>query len=364
MSKILFLVPYPVNESPSQRFRFEQYFQLLEQRGHQHTVQSFFSNHHWRTFYYSGKSLIKAYALLLGFMKRVRILFKVSDYHFIFIHREVAPLGPPLFEWIIAKLFRKKIIYDFDDAIWLTDRNHESWYLSLLKWRSKVQTICSWAYKVSCGNLYLCAYAKQFNKNVIHNPTTIDTELVHNPLLFKAEKFSKQKNNKITIGWTGSHSTLKYLNGLEQVVQRIESKYSQVEFLVIADRLPSLKLKSLQFRKWSLATEISDLSLLDVGIMPLPDDMWARGKCGFKALQYMAMEIPTIASPVGVNTRIINHGIDGFLARTHEEWEKTLTQLIEDKSLRDTIGLNGRKKVCNAYSVLSNTSTFLSLFET
>lgn len=364
MAKILFLVPYPVKESPSQRFRFEQYFHLLEQHGHQYIVQSFFNTHHWRTFYAPGKGLIKVSALLLGFIKRVHILLKVSDFDFVFIHREVTPLGPPFFEWCIAKVLRRKIIYDFDDAIWLTDRKHESWYLPILKWRSKVQTICSWAYKVSCGNLYLYAYAEQFNKTVVHNPTTIDTEHTHNPSLFTADTSSQQKNNKIIIGWTGSHSTLKYLNDLEQILQRIERNYSQVEFLIIADRPPSLKLKSIQFKKWSLATEISDLSLLDIGIMPLPDDMWARGKCGFKALQYMAMEIPTIASAVGVNTSIINHGIDGFLAQTDEEWENTLTQLIEDKALRDTIGLNGRKKVCNAYSVSSNTSTFLSLFET
>ena len=113
----------------------------------------------------------------------------------IFIHREVAPVGPPVFEWIISKIFKKKIIYDFDDAIWLTDRKDESWILETLKWRSKIQSICRWSYKVSCGNEYLCDYARQFNERVFYNPTTIDTGNLHNPSLYKIDS-----KDKIIIG--------------------------------------------------------------------------------------------------------------------------------------------------------------------
>src|SRR3989337_2964037 len=204
--KILFLVPYPLHESPSQRFRFEQYFGLLQSHGYSYTVRSFLNSGNWKTLFKPGETLVKIGTLTSGFVKRIIVLFTSPMYDFVFIHREVSPLGPPIFEWILAKLLRKKLIYDFDDAIWLTDRENESFMLKVGKWRSKVSLICKWSYKVSCGNEYLCNYAAKFNKNVVYNPTTVDTENLHNPSLFK-EIYSEQK--RVRIGWTGSHSTLK-----------------------------------------------------------------------------------------------------------------------------------------------------------
>jgi glycosyltransferase involved in cell wall biosynthesis len=283
-------------------------------------------------------------------------MFSLISYDYIFIHREITPIGPPFFEWLIAKVFRKKIIYDFDDAIWTTDRVDESWLLRSLKWRNKVKFICKNSDKVSCGNEYLAAFAKQFNTHVIYNPTTIDTSHLHNL------EFIKKRNKSLTIGWTGSHSTLKYLRDLEPVLQQIEIQFPHVQFAVIADQPIALKLKSLQFIPWSIKSEINDLYQIDIGVMPLPDDEWSKGKCGFKALQFMALQIPVVASPIGVNVKIIDHGVDGFLASTQHEWIHFLTQLIEDNQLQMTIGANGREKVLNGYSVNSNVQNFLSLF--
>ena len=355
--KILFLVPYPLGESPSQRFRFEQYFSLLDRRGYTYDVQPFLNSTNWRAFYNEGKTMTKIAALCQGMAKRTIMLFKSPMYDFVFIHREVAPLFPPMFEWLLAKIFRKKIVYDFDDAIWLTDRTRESWYFRILKSRSKVSSICKWSYKVSCGNDYLCNYASRFCKNVVYNPTTIDTEGQHNPSLFQAEKVT---NIKIRIGWTGSHSTLKYLLPIEPMLRRILVEHANVEIVVIADQ-PS-PLSFAKFVPWNAKTEILDLSQFDIGIMPLPDDDWTRGKCGFKALQYMALKCPVVASPVGVNQKIIQHAINGFLCNTLDEWENTLRLLIENANLRKTVGLRGRQTVLKNYSVLSNSSNFLSLF--
>ena len=143
-------------------------------------------------------------------------------YDFVFIHREATPLGPPIFEWILAKVLKKKIIYDFDDAIWLTDRQQESVLLRIAKWRSKVGSICKWAYKVSCGNEYLCNYAALFNKNVVYNPTTIDTENLHHPSQIL---YPIKHPDRIRIGWTGSHSTLKYLDEIQPVLHKILNEY-------------------------------------------------------------------------------------------------------------------------------------------
>lgn len=356
--KILFIVPYPVANSPSQRFRFEQYFQTLQDNAIHFSVQSFLNDHGWTIIYQNGRSLSKLLILLKGFINRFLLLFRLPQFDFVFIHREASPLGPPIFEWIIAKIFRKKIIYDFDDAIWLTDRKNESILLRVVKWRSKVASICKWSYRVSAGNEYLCAYARQFNQNVVYNPTTIDTDHLHNAQLYNIEK----DLNKIIIGWTGSHSTLKYLKEIEPALTILEKKYSQLELLVIADKPPILSLINVRFLPWSFETEIKGLLETDIGIMPLPDDEWAHGKCGFKALQYMALEIPAVISPVGVNTIIIESGNEGYFASTTSEWLHTLEVLINDAALRKRMGKNGRTKIINHYSVQSNSTTFLKLF--
>ena len=357
--KILFLIPYPLQEAPSQRFRFEQYLPLLSNNSHSFEVQSFLTGENWKVFYSKGRALQKCLILLIGFLKRINTLFILRKFDLIFIHRETTPIGPPIFEWIIAKIFQKKIIYDFDDSIWLTDKTNESRLEKLLRWRNKVGSICKWSTKVSCGNSYLSEYARGFNKNVVLNPTTIDTEKLHDPEGTPV----KRRDDNITIGWTGSHSTLKYLHLLEPVLLKLETTFAHVRFLVIADRNPELSLQRVDFLKWSRETEADDLRQMDIGVMPLPDDEWAKGKCGFKALQYMSMEIPCVVSSVGVNTTIVEHGVTGFLAKTEADWQDCITSLIENKLLRKQIGKAGRKKVIDHYSVLSNQRNFLSLFE-
>lgn len=354
----MFLVPYPLNESPSQRFRFEQYLKLLAQEGYVCHFQTFLDAQNWQYFFSSGNFLKKAFALVKGFAKRCLIFFHVASYEWIFIHREVTPAGPPIFEWIIAKVFRKKIIYDFDDAIWLTDRKHESPLLRMIKWRSKVASICRWSYRVSAGNEYLCNFARLHNPNVVLNPTTIDTELLHNPALLQVKK----NPTRIVIGWTGSHSTLKYLKEVEAALLILEKKYSHIEFLVIADRPPQLSISNLRFVPWSLQTEITCLAEADIGIMPLPNDEWANGKCGFKALQYMALQMPVVTSPVGINTSIVDAGVSGLFATTIPEWVHQLETLINNADLRKKMGVGGREKIIKNYSVTSNGVTFLSLF--
>lgn len=356
--KILFLIPYPLKEAPSQRFRFEQYFDLLEAKNYSVTVQPFLNSHNGEIFFKSGRVLSKFIALLKGFLKRLFILFTVGQYDFVFIHREAAPVGPPVIEWLLAKVLRKKIIYDFDDSIWLTDKVNENRMEKAIRSRGKVKHICRWSYKVSCGNDYLCDYARKYNQRVVLNPTTIDTEHLHNPALY-----SQKNDHSIIIGWTGSHSTLKYLHPIVPIIQYLEQKYSQVKFLVIANKKPELNVKSLIFIPWSLQSEIEDLNKIDIGIMPLPDDLWANGKCGFKLLQYMALAKPALASPVGVNTQIIDEGINGFLCASDKEWIENIEKLIMDSQLRYRLGQEGRMAVEKRYSVLSNSENFLSLFE-
>ena len=354
--KVLFLVPYPSDQAPSQRFRFEQYLEILLKKN-SYSVDSFISSEDWKTLYQTSTFFKKLWIILKGLSKRAFILFQLHKFSFIFIHREILPIGPPVFEFMIAKIFRKRIIYDFDDAIWLTDKSFEPIVESWIKCRWKVGLICKWSYKISCGNLYLANYARKFNKQVIINPTTINTISV--PKFTSTQHLSSEK---LIIGWTGSHSTLKYLKLLEPVLLEIEKKYPHITFKVIADKPPELLLTKLEFCVWRKESEIDDLSEISIGIMPLPDDEWTKGKCGFKALQYMALGIPTIAAAVGVNTSIINNGVNGYVCTSHQEWLIALEDLINSPQKRKEFGAAGRETVELNYSVKSNEANFLSLF--
>jgi len=353
--KIYFLVPYPLGEAPSQRFRFEQYFIFLHERNMQFIVFPFLDLKTWNLLYKPGHYAAKIFGILSGFLKRFLLLFHMGEADYVFIHREASPVGPPVFEWLIAKVLRKKIIYDFDDAIWLPNTSESNKIVSGIKWHGKVASICKWAYKVSCGNDYLCDYARQFNNNVVLNPTTVDTEHLHNQI-------KNQNTEKVAIGWTGTHSTLNYLQPLLPVIAELEKEFD-FDFIVISNRQPEFNLKSLKFIRWNKATEIDDLLKMNIGVMPLTDDQWAQGKCGFKALQYMALGIPAVLSPVGVNNKIVMHANDGFLCNTNEEWNQALSFLLNNTLDRIKMGKQARKKIENSFSVLSNTSNFLNLFE-
>ena len=359
--QILFLTPYPPGQAPSQRFRFEQYLGLLDEKGHKWKVRSFLSLWAWEHLYQKSATWKKLAGILLGFLRRGYHLLGVPGYQVIFIHREATPIGPPVFEWIIAKLLRKTIVYDFDDAIWLEDPSEKYTLLARLKWKSKVGLICRWSWKVSGGNHYLCGYARQFNQRVVLNPTTVDTEKIHDPARVTPLPASREKG-KVRVGWTGTHSTLVYLTPVIPMLQRLEENYP-VEFQVIANRKPDFPLQSLRFIPWQKKTEIEDLMELDIGIMPLSDDEWSQGKCGFKAIQYLALGIPAVASPVGVNSQIVLDGVNGFLCSTSEEWYEKLSLLIEKESLRRQMGQAGRRHIQDHFSVHSNRENFLKLFD-
>mgnify|MGYP001800890571 CR=1 FL=1 len=190
------------------------------------------------------------------------------------------------------------------------------------------------------------------------NPTTIDTEGYHNPILNAS---GTKKKHKLVIGWTGTHSTLPYLKSLIPVLRKLELNYS-FTFLVIANRNPQIDLKSFEFMKWDKESEIGDLMKIDIGLMPLSDDIWSLGKCGFKALQFMALKIPVCISPVGVNNEIVNDSVNGFLCRNGEEWYTKIEQLLRDTKLRRLLGEAGRRTVVSRYSVKSNETNFLNLF--
>ena len=352
--RILFLIPYPTEQAASQRFRFEQYLDILESRGIKYRISPFLTMRAWNIIYRRGFILQKSFALLIGFLKRIWSVCIAPRYDFIFIHREVLPIGPPIFEWILAKILNRKIIYDFDDAIWILNSSESNRFFAALKWPSNVFKISQLAHKVSVGNTYLKNSLESTSDNIIVNPTTIDTQNLH-------KKVRIHDNDRIVMGWTGSHSTIKYLNPIFPIIKKLKNKFD-FDFIVISDESPSLEKGLFEFIPWNKENEIDDLLRFNIGIMPLTHDPWSEGKCGFKALQYMALGIPAVVSPVGVNEEIVKDGLHGFVCRTEDEWLDKLSVLLRDRKLIIELGLNGRNKVVEQYSVQSNTPNFLHLF--
>lgn len=355
LKRILFVVPYPVGVAPSQRFRFEQYFRVLQEQNYEFKVSSFWPVWGWNILYKHGFIILKILAFAQGFVGRIGLLLIVPKYQYVFIHREVLPVGPPFFEWIIAKIYQKPIIYDFDDAIWLPNTSHQNRVVAALKNHGKVNKICSWSWKVSCGNGFLADFAMQYCNEVHINPTTIDTD-------YHIPSENKMIMKPLIIGWTGTHSTTRYLLSLIPVFKKLKIIHA-FEIRIISNQPPEWDFDDYTFIPWNQSDEIEQLQKFDIGVMPMEDTDWEKGKCGFKALQYMALEIPAVASSVGANQEIIDHGINGFLCQNPEEWYTYLEQLIASEKLRKSIGEAGRKKVLEKYSVYSNTPLFLSLFE-
>jgi glycosyltransferase involved in cell wall biosynthesis len=356
---ILFLIPYPPGQAPSQRFRFEQYLGMLAAQGHRYQLVPFLDEATWKILYLPGHTVRKAWGIVRGFGRRLAQLLTVHRYDYVFIHREAAPLGPPLLEWWLAKVAGKRVIYDFDDAIWIPNTSATNSIAAGLKWHGKVASICRWAYRNSCGNAYLAAYARQYNPSTVVNPTTIDTEHLHNQLRDQAAP------GPLVIGWTGTHSTLKYLTPIVPILARLEAEGLEFEFRVISNQDPGLPLRSARFVPWRKATEIADLLAFHVGLMPLEDDPWSKGKCAFKALQYMALGIPALVSPVGMNTEVVRNDVNGYICATDADWEASLRSLLRPATgvaLRQRLGQAARTTIEQRYSVRSNEANFLALF--
>ncbi len=353
MPRVLFVAAHRLNRSPSQRFRFEQYLDFLRQNGFECDFSWLVSPTDDIFLYKHGHYFHKFFFLLKSYRIRQYDLKHINNYDIVFVQREAIMFPSVYFEKAFSK--RSKMIFDFDDAIWMMDVSDGNKHWKWLKNPAKTSQIIRFSNMVFAGNSYLADYAKRFNKNVKIIPTTIDTE-------YHRRKTSAAKE-KICIGWSGSTTTIKHFCMAENFLQKIKEKFADKIYfkLIGSDAYENTQL-DIKGIKWNIQTEIEDLSEIDIGIMPLPDDEWSKGKCGFKGLQYMSLEIPTIMSPVGVNTEIIEDGVNGFLAYSEKEWIEKLSLLIESESLRKKLGANGRKTVVEKYSVESQKNNYLEFF--
>lgn len=342
--KLLLIVHHRPNRSPGQRFRIEHFLPYLEKAGYEVTFSNIISEKDDKTFYSHGHYFGKLMFVIKSFFHRLKDVRRAKNFDLIFVYREAYMLGTTIFERKLAKS-GVPMIFDFDDSIWLNDTSEGNQNLAWMKRPEKTADICRYSTMVSVGNQYLADYAKQYNDNIFILPTVINTAY-HKPL-------ERQPHDKICIGWTGTQTTLKHYETAIPILKRIKERYGdKVYFKVIMNsknwrsEIPDTKIV-----QWSAENEIEELCEFDIGIMPLPDDKWSRGKCGFKGLQCMALELPVVMSPVGVNSEIITDGENGFLASTRDEWFDKLSALIDSAELRQRLGKNARMTVVEKYSV-------------
>ncbi len=356
MPRVLFIASHRPDRSPSQRFRYEQYMEYLKENGFEYDYSWLISEKDDLIFYSPGNIFSKFFIFLKSVWKRSKDVLRRNRYDIIFIQREAFMTGSVFFEKMLARS-KAKLIFDYDDAIWKHDVSDANRKLGWLKNPAKTSRIIALADLVIAGNQYLADYASQWCRNVVVIPTTLDTDLFK-PCI-------KQNNSSaICIGWSGSSTTTKYLKEARNVLLALKHKFGdQVYFKVIGDAEFIDEDLGIQGLAWKRAREIDELCEIDIGLMPLPDDEWTRGKCGFKALLYMSLGIPSVISPVGVNSEIIRDGENGFLAGTENEWINKISKLILDKELRLSLGMAGRDTVVNRYSVTSQKDVYLRAFK-
>ena len=353
--KILFIVPYS-EEGPSNRLRVSQFLPYLSKAGIQYKVRPFIFNRFYRILYSKGNYFKKGIFFISSFLGRMADIVRLLKYDVIFIHREACPISVPFFEWAAYRL-KKKIIFDFDDAIYLPNKSK---YNNIVKWvkdTKKVPYIIKISNMVIAGNCFLADFASRYNKNVEVIPTCVDTDTYRNTV-------NARVSDSLTIGWIGSTTTVEYLYLLKNIFVKLAAKYPYLRFKIIGGEFKVSGLDDIIInKKWSLENEVSDLETIDIGIMPMPDNDWTRGKCCFKALLYMSMQIPCVCSSVGINKKIIKDGTNGFIASSNKEWFDKLSFLIENEALRKKIGVAGRKTVEESFSVKVNSDRYLEIIK-
>lgn len=324
------------HKSPSGRVRILQFAPHFEQMGYKVSVALPFPDREFqfkKPFWNFLHRLPRIILIGIRVLSALLIAVRARNYTYVIMNRD---LLPDLRFWIADRLLLKlanKIVFDFDDAIYLGPR------------KSKVQFILERVDVVVCGNKIISEFARLHNSNVTVIPSVVNTELF--------VPFQRKNIIKPVIGWIGSSHTRKaHLPMLQGPLELLAEK-CDFEFRIIADEDPNLNWANvnIKFIKWTEENEIDELQQLNMGLMPLSDTEFERGKCGFKAIQYMSIGIPALVSPVGVNVEIVEDGVNGFHCRLISHWVDSMYHLINNSDKTFQMGQKAREKIVNEYSM-------------
>ncbi len=355
--KVLFMVPYPFDKAPSQRLKFEQYYPYFEQNGFTLKHRSFVSEAFWQVIYKKGHWFSKFRYTLSGYLHRITDLFRIRQYEVVYIHLWATPFGFPVYEWLVC-LLAKRVIYDIDDLVYLADsKSHVNKMVAGLKGRNKPIFLMKKADHVITCTPYLDTFVRKYNDRTTDISSTINT------VNYRPKTDFGFRENLPVLGWSGSHSTSKYLHLLEPVFRRLKEEGVLFKLLVMGDAGFSIDGLNVEALPWKEEYETAVISRFDIGLYPLPDEQWVYGKSGLKALQYMGAGVPTIATAIGANFRIMEEGRTGFLARSADDWIRIIKQLLSDQALRAQTGKAGAEFVQRYFSVEANKDTYLSILQ-
>ena len=347
--RVLALSPIP-EEGAGCRFRIAQFIPYLEAAGIHVTLRSLFTPEFFRLVYKRGHYLRKAMSFAALSLKRLDSLRDVSRFDVVFIYREIFPIGPALIERLLTMPGRPPVVFDFDDAIFLPSVSDANRLIATLKTPRKVDTIIRRSDRVIAGNAFLAEYARRLNTAVTTIPTCVDTtRFVPSPDAWSDNGSGRSRD--LIVGWIGSPTTAGYIRDLVPVLRRVREQHPFV--LRVSGAGDALQIPGLTVDNaaWVLDREVELFNTCDVGVYPLADDEWSQGKCGFKAIEFMACGVPVVAAAVGVNREIIEDGVNGFLASTEAEWVEKIGRLLVDGDLRRRLARAGRRTIEERYSL-------------
>jgi len=347
--RVLVLSPIP-EEGAGCRFRIAQFIPYLDAHGFEVTLSPLFTTEYFRLVYRPGHLLEKSAGFAGLALKRLWSLRQVPQFDVVFIYREIFPVGPAVLEWLLSLPGCPPIVFDFDDAIFLPSVSEANQLIAAFKMPSKVATIVRRSVHVTVGNDYLASYARRFNPSVTIIPTCVDTTR----FTPRAAPPAPTPPGGPVVGWIGSPTTADYLRSLAGVLRQVAAQAPFVLRVSGTGEPVTMPGVVVDNRAWALADEIELFRTCDIGVYPLADDAWSRGKCGFKAIEFMACGVPVVAAAVGVNREIIEDGVNGFLAATDEEWQMKLARLIAEPELRARFGAAGRRTIEERYSLHVN----------
>lgn len=346
--RVLGLCSYPI-EAAATRYRLAQFIEPLAKNGIQLEISPFFDNQQFARLY-QKKPLLKSVSEMASpLFRRFGEVAKFSDYDLVFVQREAMIFGPAVFEWIFQKIGKLPLVLDLDDATYIPYISPTyGKFGSLFKFFGKTDRLIKRADAVVCGNRFIAEYVEKKGTEAVVIPTVVDTD----------EFIPIEKNNNVPmLGWIGTHSTFPFLQSVFPVLQELAQKHQFTLRIIGAGReRVELEGVTIQNLPWNLEREVSDFQTLDIGLYPLTvsetfSDEWLLGKSGFKAIQYLAVGVPFVMTPVGVCAEIGEPGATHFNAFAAEGWYNALDKLLSDESLRRQMGKAGRVVSLRDYTV-------------
>lgn len=347
--KVLGLASYPV-EAAATRYRLQQFVKPLSDRGISLTIHPFLNSSLFEQFYRRQALPRTALGLLKAAVMRLGDILAASKADVILVQREAMLFGPPVIEWLTTRVCNRPLVLDLDDATYVSYTSPTYGRAGkALKWFSKTDDLIRWASIVTCGNRAIAEYVSSKGATTRIIPTVVDTEI------FRPATHSHD-NGAVVLGWIGTHSTYPYLESIFPVLRDLAQEYEFRLKVVGSGKdqvvIPGVTIESVP---WKLEREIADFQSIDIGLYPIDARLysgkWAAGKSGFKALQYMAVGVPYVATPVGASAELGEVGTTHFIAENETEWREALTTLVSDKNRREMMGAAGRRHVTEHYGL-------------